>query len=110
MGHSRSACPTGMADRTPKRRASYEALETTERRLADRQAIIDRQQETIARTEAELSAEQEARAAAEQREAAAMDRLRELALVRHEADQTVIMGPLDAAPDPTTASDPTQEG
>ena len=27
-----------------------------------------------------------------------------------EADQTLIMGPLDTAPDPTTASDPTQEG
>jgi hypothetical protein len=27
-----------------------------------------------------------------------------------EADQTLIMGPLDAAPDPTTTSDPTQEG
>ncbi len=31
FGHSRSACDTGMADRTPNRRASYVALVTTER-------------------------------------------------------------------------------
>ena len=31
VGHSLIACDTGIAARTPKRRASYEALETTER-------------------------------------------------------------------------------
>ncbi len=35
VGHSRTACDTGIAERTPYRRASYDALETTERPSGD---------------------------------------------------------------------------
>jgi hypothetical protein len=38
LGHSRSARTAGMAERTPKRLASYEAAQTTER--LPRQATI----------------------------------------------------------------------
>lgn len=71
-------------------RARERALMMQRHALATRERELAAREEEIAETRDTLEAEQEARRAAEERAQAAMERMRELAAVRQEPDETVI--------------------
>ncbi|AKF09534.1 OmpA family protein [Sandaracinus amylolyticus] len=65
-------------------------LQERERALAEQRGLVAQQQQQLEQSQQALAAEQQARMQAEQRAQESMDRLRELAAVRQEREETII--------------------